>query len=70
MKHLMRKFQFTLINFQGEVIGVKYRRYERAVTATARGAKLLWENDKCARVLIETEYGFLVTITWGLGGNY
>ncbi len=58
-------YKFTLINFHEEVMNVKYRRYKRAVSATARGARLLWVYDDCARVVIESMYGFRVSITWG-----
>lgn len=60
----MRKFQFTLLNFQGEVIGVEYHRFERSVTASVRGAKLLWQTKDCKRVLVTSDFGFLVTISW------
>jgi len=63
-------FHYTLINFQDEVVGSEDFEYKKIQAAIARGGKLLWDNDKCARVLIRSDWGFNVTIEWGIREHY
>lgn len=57
-----KKYRFTLINFDGELIDHRYYWLESARNATIRGAKLFWDNCDCARLVIEVDYGILITI--------
>lgn len=61
----MVNFHFTLFDFQGKVIGYKDYACDKCEAAIARGGKLLWYINNCARVIIEDDYGFNVTIVWG-----
>lgn len=61
----MVKYLFTLISFQGKTLGYVDYEYKRLRDAIARGGMLLWETDKCGRVLIESNNGFQMTLEWG-----
>ena len=66
-KHL---FHFTLIDFQGVVIGETSQSYSAVKHAVGRAGVLQWNTKNCARVIIESDWGFHVTIEWGVRRNY
>lgn len=59
------KYYFTLFDFNGMVMARLFGRYKGPKSATTRGAALLFSSVKCARVLIESDWGFHITIAWG-----
>lgn len=66
----MDVYNLTLINFQGEVLSCKYYEFEGFKYAIAHAAKLIWEIDECARVIVETDRGFHMTVEWGVRKSY
>lgn len=70
MKPNTRIFHYTLLNFHDEVMISKDFEYEQVISAIARGGRLFWETESCARVLIATDDGFKATIEWGLRDKY
>lgn len=65
MTHIMRKFNYTLFDFQGSEMVRLFQDFENAGDAIAHGAELFWEYPLCARVLVEDNYNFKVNIEWG-----
>lgn len=63
-------YNLTLFNFQGEVLSNEYYEYKEYQFAIARAAKLIWEIDECARVIVKTDMGFHMTIEWGARRDY
>lgn len=61
----MQKYQYTLINFEGKVMGYKYYYYKYPMNAISRGAKIIWLVENCACVIVESYWGFHMTIKWG-----
>lgn len=70
MTHSKKLFHFTLIDFQGEVLGETSQSYTAVRYAVGRAGELQWSTDNCARVIVETDWGFHVTIEWGVRRNY
>ena len=63
-------YNLTLINFKGEVLSNEYYEYKEFKFAIARAAQLIWDIDECARVIVETDRGFHMTIEWGVRREY
>lgn len=66
METELKKYHYTLIDFQSEVMGNEDYEYKQVEAAIARGGKLLWETEHCARVLIRSNWGFHITLDWGI----
>lgn len=58
-------YNLTLFDFQGEVLGDEYYEYRDFQDAIARAGKLIWEIGPCARVIVEADWGFKMTVEWG-----
>lgn len=63
-------YNFTLINFQGEVLSYEYYEFEEFQYAIAHAGKLIWEIDECARVIVDSDSGFHMTVEWGVRKSY
>lgn len=59
-----RKYKYTLFDFQGNEMARLFQNFEKTADAIAHGGRLLWKYSRCARVLIEGNYYFKVTIVW------
>lgn len=62
----MKKYEYILVNFEGKVMGYKYYYYKNPMNAVSRGAKIIWLVNNCARVVIKSNWGFNMTVEWGV----
>ena len=63
-------FHFTLIDFHNEVIEVRDTYFINHTSAIAGAFDLFYARESCARVIIESDWGFHVTIEWGVRRSY
>lgn len=66
MNNIVHKFNFILFDFRGEEMARISHPYKQLQAAIGYGGMLIWNTEHCARVIIEDEYGFHMTLEWGI----
>lgn len=70
MKYTTETYSLTLLDFNNLFIDSYTFNFTCPRLAIARAGELLWEIKDCARVIIESEWGFQVTVEWGARRHY